>query len=565
MIDKLKILYGVRSAWILSEIEELVIKYKPKIDSKKNSLSEKDVVLITYGDSIQKKDQPHLQTLKEFVDQYCLPEINSTHILPFFPYTSDDGFSVSDYFAVDKDLGTWDDISNLSKSSKLMFDAVINHMSKSSQWFQSYLSNEKGFQDFFIAVDPATDLSKVIRPRALPLLTPFKDKKGNKKYIWTTFSEDQVDLNYASAEVFIAVLEVLLFYISQGAKLIRLDAIAFLWKKIGTSCLHLPETHMVIKLYREIIELVKKDVVLITETNVPHQENISYFGNGHDEAQMVYNFTLPPLLVYTLMKGDTNTLIKWAQTLKLPGNEVCFFNFTASHDGVGMRPLQNIIPDEEIMELAVLAEKHGGYVSYKNNEDGTQSPYELNCSYFNLLSDKDENMDLQIKKMMLAQAVMLAMPGVPGIYIHSLVGSQNYSAGVEESGIKRRVNREKLQIEDLTKDLNNSKSLRLKIYNQYKKLLRIRIREKAFNPFGKAEYPKVGNDNLFIIKRSYEKEVIFTIYNFSNAPTQIKALSLRVVNLLNGNEITDKEWKIEPYCFYWFLLNSSNDHSQGGH
>jgi len=552
---KLKGLYDNRAEEVLDAIHKLVLKYKPKIDSKKSSLSEKDIILITYGDSIQKQDQPHLQTLKEFVDQYCLPEINSTHILPFFPYTSDDGFSVSDYFAVDQNLGSWDDISNLAESSNLMFDAVINHMSKSSQWFASFLAEEDGFQDFFIDVDANAELSSVIRPRALPLLTSFKDKQGMEKQIWTTFSEDQVDLNYASPEVFIAVLEVLLFYISKGAKLIRLDAIAFLWKKIGTTCLHLPETHTVIKLYREIIELVKKDLVLITETNVPHQENISYFGNGYDEAQMVYNFTLPPLLVYTLLKGDTKILARWAKTLKLPSNKVCFFNFTASHDGVGMRPLQNIIPDEEIMQLAVLAEKHGGYVSYKNNEDGTQSPYELNCSYFNLLSDKDENMDIRIKKMILTQAVMLAMPGVPGIYIHSLLGSQNYIAGVEESGIKRRINREKLQIEDLSKDLNNGESLRSKIYKQYKKLLRIRIREKAFNPFGKAEYPTVGNDSIFIIKRSYKKQAIFAIYNFSNTPTRIKALSPRVVNLLNENEITDNEWIIDPYSFYWFLPN----------
>ena len=256
-----------------------------------------------------------------------------------------------------------------------MFDAVVNHISKSSQWFKSFMAGEEGFQDFFIEVDPKTDLSKVVRPRALPLLTPFKDKGGIEKHIWTTFSEDQVDLNYTSPEVFIAVLEVLLFYISRGAKLIRLDAIAFLWKKIGTSCLHLTETHEIIKLYRKVIESLTSNLVFITETNVPHKENISYFGNGYDEAQMVYNFTLAPLLIYTIMEGNTEVITKWAQSLKLPSDKVCFFNFTASHDGIGMRPLQNIIADDEITKLAERTKKHGGKVSYKNNEDGTQSPY----------------------------------------------------------------------------------------------------------------------------------------------------------------------------------------------
>jgi len=546
-------LYDQRADWIFHAIEILVKKYTLK-DIKEEGLSEKDVVLITYGDNIQKKGQPHLETLKEFVDKYCLPEINSTHILPFFPYTSDDGFSVSDYFKVDPNLGSWDDISNLSDSSNLMFDAVVNHMSKSSQWFQSFLAKEDGFQDFFIAVDPDTDLSKVVRPRALPLLTPFMDKNGAEKYIWTTFSEDQVDLNYASPEVFIAVLEVLLFYASKGAKLIRLDAIAFLWKKIGTTCLHLTETHEIIKLYRKIIESVNSNLVFITETNVPHKENISYFGNGYDEAQMVYNFTLSPLLVYSIMEGNTTILTKWAQSLELPSNKVCFFNFTASHDGIGMRPLQGIISDKEIDKLAKRVEKHGGKVSYKNNEDGTQSPYELNCSYIDLLSHDSEDDKIRTQKMILTQAVMLTMPGIPGIYFHSLIGSRNYYKGVIETGIKRRINREKLSITDLEVELSNSESLRSKIYSAYKQLLSVRSKEKAFHPFGHATYLNIDNDNIFIIKRAHDNETIYTIYNFSNTLVQINALAPNVCDVLNEDKLMENKWKIQPYNFYWLKI-----------
>ncbi len=552
MIHTLQGLYGDRATWVYDTIEELIKKYKPKINDVEGSLSEKDVLLITYGDTIQKQGQSHLQTLKEFVDTYCLPEINSTHILPFFPYTSDDGFSVSDYFAVDQNLGTWNDISNLSESSNLMFDAVVNHMSKSSKWFASFMEDENGFQDFFIAVNPNIDLSKVVRPRALPLLTPFKNKHGVEKHIWTTFSEDQVDLNYESPEVFIAILEVLLFYISKGAKLIRLDAIAFLWKKIGTTCLHLTETHEIIKLYRKVIESLTDNLVFITETNVPHEENISYFGNGYDEAQMVYNFTLSPLLVYSIMEENTTVLTKWAQSLKLPSDKVCFFNFTASHDGIGMRPLQNIISDDDIDKLAIRTEKHRGKVSYKNNEDGTQSPYELNCNYIDLLSHESEDDEIRIKKMILTQAIMLAMPGVPGVYFHSLVGSRNYYKGVSESGINRRINREKLSLENLAKDLGDSVNLRHKVFLSYKQLLKVRTKEKAFYPFGFAEYLDVDNDKIFIIKRGYKNETIYTIYNFSNSQTQIDALAPNVYNLLGNVELTQKYWVIEPYNFYWF-------------
>lgn len=551
ILNTLKPLYGERSIWVFENIEKLLKKYASKIQDEEIPLSEKDVILITYGDNVQKEGQSHLTTLKEFVDTFCTPEINSTHILPFYPYTSDDGFSVEDYFKVDKNLGTWKDVSSLAESSYLMFDAVVNHMSKSSQWFQSFLAEEKGFENFFIAVNPKEDLSKVVRPRALPLLTPFNTKKGDLKYIWTTFSEDQVDLNYANPEVFIAVLEVLLFYVSKGAKFIRLDAIAFLWKTIGTNCIHLTETHSIIKLYKKIIGELTPNLVFITETNVPHEENISYFGNGFDEADMVYNFTLSPLLVYSIMKEDVTTLIKWAQSLTFPSNKVCFFNFTASHDGVGVRPLQNIIPDEEINLLAKRAEKHGGQVSYKNNEDGSQSPYELNCNYMDLLSAQTDTDDVRVKKMMLTQAVMLAFPGIPGIYFHSLVGSRNYYKGVEDSGIKRRINREKLNFDSLQKELTTSTTLRNKIYSTYKKLLKTRTQEKAFHPFGKTSYTSTNNNKIFIIKRTHENEVIFTIFNFSNSTVKINALVPNAINLLNENKVMSATWELSPFQFYW--------------
>lgn len=552
IINSLKDLYGDRSDWVYKHIEQLIEKYRTKISATDNPLNEKDVILITYGDNVQKQGQTHLQTLKQFVGEFCLPEINTTHILPFFPYTSDDGFSVTDYFEVDSNLGSWNDISNLSNRSNLMFDAVVNHMSKSSQWFKSFLAEDSEYKDFFLAVTPNKNLSMVVRPRALPLLTPFKNIHGVEKHIWTTFSEDQVDLNYAAPEVFIAVLDVLLFYASKNAKFIRLDAIAFLWKKIGTSCIHLTETHTIIKLYKQIIKTLTNNVFLITETNVPHKENISYFGNGQDEADLVYNFTLAPLLVYSIIKGNTKVLSKWANSLELPSNKVCFFNFTASHDGIGMRPLQNIISSEEINKLAHHAEKRGGKVGYKNNEDGTQSPYELNCNYMDLLSTESDNEETLIRKMLLTQAVMLAMPGVPGIYFHSLVGSRNYYKGVEESGIKRRINREKLIFEEISKELKIFGGLRNKVFTSYKKLLKVRTNEKAFNPFGKAEYFNLENHKIFVIKRQFNKEIIHTVFNFSNTLIKINALAKNAVDLLNNAELVENTWKIEPHNYAWF-------------
>jgi glycosidase len=537
-------------SFLLDQINQFQIKYSKDIASKERSFSEKDVVLITYGDNIQKKGQKHLTTLYQFINQYCCPEINSVHILPFYPYTSDDGFSVKDYFEVDKNLGSWEDIKELSETTHLMFDAVVNHISKSSSWFEYYLADNQEYQDFFIDVDPNLDFSKVVRPRALPLLSEFKDINGNIKNIWTTFSRDQVDLNYASPRVFIAVLEVLLFYISKGAKYIRLDAIAFIWKEVGTTCIHLEQVHLIIQAYRKIIEHFTQDVLIITETNVPHDENISYFGNGYNEAQMVYNFTLPPLLAYSVMKENVNVLTQWAHSLQLPSSEVCFFNFTASHDGIGVRPLQGIINNEEILSLAKHAEHHRGKVSYKNNEDGSQSPYELNCSYINLLSHPDEDDEFKIAKMMLTQSVMLAMPGIPGIYIHSLLGSENYYKGVEESGINRRINREKLDFELIKTKLKDAKSIRNRIFKSYKHLLQIRIKNKAFNPVASASY-KSYNNCVFSIERNLKSEKVICLHNFSGKPQIVFHNEGSVNDLLTGELIASDQWRLAPFEFKW--------------
>lgn len=537
---------------VLKAIDNCIEKYKSKIQSKKYTLNHKDMVLITYGDQISHGSESKLKTLKRFSDEYLNPGINSIHILPFYPYTSDDGFSVIDYKKVDENLGDWKDIELLSENYRIMFDAVINHISKSSSWFKEYLDENPDYKSFFIDVDPNEDLSKVVRPRALPLLTVFKNKSGKKLNIWTTFSEDQVDLNFQNYKVLVAILDVLLFYISNGAKLIRLDAVGFMWKESDSSCMHLPEVHYIIQLFRKIVDELTADVTLITETNVPHVENISYFGNGYNESQMVYNFSLPPLLAYSIHKENTKIITQWAQTLTLPSQETCFFNFTASHDGVGVRPLQGIVSDKEIDELAAIAEKHGGKISYKNNPDNTKSPYELNCNYLDFITNPSESVENRAKRFLLTQAVMLSMPGVPGIYFHSLVGSQNYYQGVIDSGINRRINREKLSYVKLIKEIEEKDSLRNKVYYNYINLLKIRSKEVLFNPFGNFSFPFV-DEQLFVIKRTLKNSTdsLYAYFNFSKKTKTIKLEKYNSITCLIGNKKIFDSFELKPFEFAW--------------
>jgi len=486
LLNHLTYLYGKDKAPQLYErAQKLVDGYRAQIVQRDGELTERDTILITYGDQIQSPNQKPLQTLNKFCEQYLANIVSGIHILPFYPWTSDDGFSVVDYRKADSNLGDWDDISSMQSHFRLMFDGVINHISAQSEWFQGFLHGDPRYRDYFITVEGSPDLSQVVRPRVLPLLTTFQTISGEKK-VWTTFSNDQIDLNFKNPEVLLEILDILLMYAERGATFIRLDAIAYLWKEVGTTCIHLPQTHYVIQFLRAALDEVAPHVQIITETNVPHADNISYFGDGTNEAQLVYNFALPPLILHTFHTGDARVLSNWAKTLTLPSDRTTYFNFLASHDGIGLNPARGILSDEEIDLLVNKALEHGGLVSYKNNADGSQSPYELNINYFDALSNPNgsETLDLQVNRFIAAQAIMLSLLGVSGIYFHSLFGSRGWLEGVQQTGRNRTINREKCDFETLQNELADEDSLRSKVFTSYRQLLLARSSSPAFHPHG---------------------------------------------------------------------------------
>ena len=465
-------------------------------------LAEHDILLITYADQLREPGEAPLRTLARFCKSHLRDLVSGVHILPFYPASSDDGFAVKDYFAVDPAFGSWNDVAHLGQSFDLMFDAVVNHLSAQGEWFRRFQRDDPQFRDFFITVKGQPDLSQVVRPRTLPLLTEFPTARGRRR-LWTTFSADQVDLDYRNPRVLLAVLEVLLFYAARGARFIRLDAIAFLWKEIGTTCLHLPQTHAIVQLMRAVLDKAAPHVRLITETNVPHAENVSYFGNGANEAQLVYNFALPPLVLHSFATGNAVKLTRWAQSLTLPSDRVAFFNFLASHDGIGLNPAQGILTKAEIEALASRALAHGGFLSFKELPDHTQVPYELNINYLDALSNprRGEPAELAARKFLTAHAILLSLQGVPGIYFHSLLGSRGDRAGAETSGLKRRINREKLARAQLESELAEAGSLRACVFGGLNKLLRIRRQHRAFHPQA-AQRVLAGDRRLFAVYRA---------------------------------------------------------------
>ncbi|HAA7015479.1 TPA_asm: alpha-amylase [Listeria monocytogenes] len=510
-----------------------------------DTISEKNVYLIAYGDSIFEKNKHPLQTLNEFLQEYAQDVITDVHLLPIFPSTSDDGFSVTDYKQIDEQLGDWDDVQKMSENFRVMLDFVANHMSKSSDWFKRFSDNEAPYNQFFIEKNSQFDYKNVTRPRTSPLFHKYE----NGKELWTTFSEDQLDLNVRNIDCLVALTDVLLFYASKQATSIRLDAIGFLWKTSGTTCMHLPETHEIITLWRLLIDELYPNLQIITETNVPHEENISYFGDGENEANMVYQFPLPPLVLHTFTCHDTTKLSKWAKSISQVSSTATYFNFLASHDGIGMRPATGILSDEEINSLVQKAVQNGGQVSYKDNADGTQSVYELNINYGEALQNlgEDTTEELVTKKIIVAHSILLTLQGIPAIYYHSLLGSKNDLVGYEESGINRRINREKLEKNQLVHELETD-TYRQTIFTSLKKLVPIRRNHTAFSPFATQEILDLGPD-VFAIKRESEEECIYGIINVTSHNIR-KTLAFSGTNLLTNQPVTS-ELELTAYEVVW--------------
>ena len=524
-------------------------------EKRKPGWDEKDVVLITYADQFSAAGEDALPVFTRFYNKWLSHSFSHVHLLPFYPWSSDDGFSVIDYHEVAPETGTWSDIAELKQSASLMFDYVCNHMSAKSQWFANYLQQTPGYEDFFISVDPKTDLSAVTRPRALPLLTPFTLHDGSVRHLWTTFSEDQIDLNFASPDVLIAMVDVLLHYLMEGANYIRLDAVGFMWKIPGTHCIHLEQTHQLIQFFRAITEAVAPGTVIITETNVPHKDNISYFGNGENEAQMVYQFSLPPLVLHAIHRQDVRTLSQWASSLELPSTKTTWFNFLASHDGIGLNPLRGILPESDILSLVEKLQQEGALVNWKNNPDGTRSPYEINVTYLDALSPKNAADNERIARFILAHAVLLSFPGVPAIYIQSVLGSRNDYEGVERLGYNRAINRKKYIAGEIDSELSNTTGIRHKIFKQLSELIAIRRAEQVFHPDSHALFETSGKHILKIIRVAKNGERITALFNFSQYIQTVNSEGISGTELIAKKNISGTTLTLNPWQVMWIKEN----------
>lgn len=503
----------------------------------RNNWDQNDIILITYGNSVKKEGEAPLKTLHRFLNKEVSGYINGVHILPFFPYCSDDGFAVMDYYEVNKALGDWQDIEAIANDYRLMADLVINHGSSSGTWFKNFIKGDGPGHDYFYTTAPSTPISQVVRPRTSPLLRETETHDGTK-YVWCTFSHTQVDFDFRNPEVLKEFINIVRFYLDKGVHIFRLDAVAFLWKKIGTNCLNLPETHEVVRLMRSLIQHADPDAVIITETNIPNRENLSYFGNAN-EAHCIYNFSLPPLLVNTLVTGDCFYLKQWLMSMPPAQHGTAYFNFIASHDGIGLRPAEGLLSEAEIASLISTMQQFGGRISWREGENGVKKPYEINISLFDALqgttSGKDE---WNIDRFICAHAIMLALEGIPGIYIHSLLATSNDIDKLEQTEQNRSINRHEWDEEALMTELSTPSSQHAQVSGLLKKLIHLRKQQRAFHPNATQFTLHLGEKLFGFWRQSMDRrQSIFCIYNITDTEQPLRIANLNLV-------VTDRWWDL---------------------
>jgi sucrose phosphorylase len=519
-----------------------------------------DIFMISYGDSIVREGRPPLRELNNFLVRELKETFSGVHILPFNPYSSDDGFSVIDYTAVDPALGTWEGIAAIESEFTVMADLVINHCSRESTWFKNFVKNKAPGRGYFIDGMEFEDLSRVVRPRSTPLLTEVETVDGVRQ-VWCTFGEDQIDLNYRNPDVLLEIVRIIRFYVEQGIRYFRLDAIAFLWKESGTSCVHLAQTHELIKLLRLVIENLEPNAVIITETNVPNRENLSYFGNDN-EAHLIYNFSLPPLLLHAVLNGDCRHLKTWMMSMPPARRGRAYLNFIASHDGIGLRPAEGLLSPKELDGLLATIRDGGGEISMRRMPNGELKPYEANISLYSAMACPigGEADGFQAARFLCAHTIMLAMEGLPAIYIHSMLGTENDREGMARSGRARSINRYRWPSDELEAALGDDSRHHKAIFQEMKRLIEIRRQQPGFHPNATQYTLHFSNEVFAFWRESLDRDQsIFALHNVSAEKQTIPLVELNLIateswrDLLSGTVYTNLEAviELEPYACAW--------------
>ncbi len=525
LYSKLGILYGNRRREAFYLLKEVMKKYKGRIkQNHEKKLSEKDIFLIAYPDHIRGKESP-LKELYKYLNTMSV--FTGVHILPPYESDNDGGYSVVDYLTIKKDFGSWGDIQTIGRKYRLILDFVLNHTSINNRWFQEFLKENSNYKDFYITRKEGEDWSMVYRPRATPLFHRFK--QGEKKIeVWTTFSKEQVDLNYRNPKVLAKMVDVALYYALHNANILRLDAIGYVWKKENSPCINLEETYAFVEMLRLIFDIVAPHVLLLTETIVPFKENTIYLNHGSD---ITYNVALPMMLFHTLFSREGQKLASWINSLNEITKKKYLLNVISTHDGFSIPPVKDLLTKEEIEYVIDIAEKKGALFTMRSTPLEEQV-YEINSTLIDMIKDKDNYTE---EKFLLLHSVLLTIPGVPALYLNNVVLDENDYKTVKKTGVPRDVSRRKFKAKDvhLKGKKAHTQELLIHMINKRKTL-------KNLSP----NYPVEASwkDGILTIKRG-------NFYAFHNFTENTRELVLSHVVI--GEDEEKFSIELKPFSFYW--------------
>lgn len=576
-------------AMLKTQLLELIAETHKRLDEKppmqqgfdqsESQWSEKQIVLICYGDHIRSRDpqKTPLQALGEFCrTQFQEDEFSqiTIHLLPIYtsPY-KDGGFDIADPFAVNPNMGTWEDVRAIGQQFHIAVDFVANHLSVASDWFQRYMQDDPLYQDFFIGFDDEAAVRRlekealphIYRPRPHNPFIPVQKPDGATRWVYMTFSDHQADVNYEQPFVFLKMTETLLFYVLQGAEMIRLDAIPYLWKEWGTPCAHHPKTHALVEFMRLVVDLVNPNVKLLAESMEPLADSMRYLSTAEKQkAHLAYNFVPCGLIPHSLLSEDASVFQRTLLNFLPPQQGVNWAVVCGvTHDGSSVNPCrapQSILGDavlteEQIQaigdyytehgcqELArrcalspdhadhlrsdfqeVFAERHHEpprFVNYKAITDEQGRPQRI---VYEAISTYASIFDQQPDKIVSAMAMALPLPGIPFVYLtlpFALLNDFNYYL---ETGNPRELNRGRVFLEDLLERLAEKESLTYKVFSQYKEFLRLRASQPAFHPDAPITPVTVKNNAIlaFLRERLDRKKRVLITQNVSAREQQVE-------------------------------------------
>eukprot|EP00759_Apiculatamorpha_spiralis_P029240 PhF_6_TR31490/c0_g1_i2/m.46329/K00690/E2.4.1.7; sucrose phosphorylase len=394
-------------------------------------------ILIVYPNHVQ----PTLDTTNAFISKYCLYCFSHVHVLPYHPSTSYEGYAITDYVKVDDTWGGEMALTSLLQSNQvdLLADIVLNHCSSQHPWIEDVDKKDYVLSSEDV-ISSSSWTSTVKRARDTDL---FSNIHG--RLLWTTYSPDLVDLAICkNPRVLVEIVEIMEHEVMRGASILRLDAFVYVWKKLGTNCVNVqPESSRLVSLFRKI--LPSHVQLLPSITNVTQQENYEYIREPQC-ADYVYLLPLSGMTLYSILSKSPLHLMRFLRDTPPAPLGKAYVPMTASHDGIGLSWLRDLLKPEELETLMKQASSTSCRLSSRCG-----APWELNATYF-------EACGRDVRKFILSQVLTLVVRGVPATYFASLVAGENDERGVEVTGDNRAINRGRFDMATLEGKLRQGNS-----------------------------------------------------------------------------------------------------------